>query len=76
MARCDRCGKTSITISSTLGFCADCIRQHPDETLLPPVESLACQRNHQTRKVVASALCASMPAVWERASEDTADCGR
>ena len=38
MARCDRCGKTSITISTTLGFCADCIRQYPDETLPPILE--------------------------------------
>jgi pyruvate formate lyase activating enzyme len=33
MGQCDRCGQSAITISSTLGFCADCIRQHPEETL-------------------------------------------
>ena len=38
MSQCDRCGQSAVTISSTLGFCADCIRQHPKETLPRIVE--------------------------------------
>ena len=31
--RCISCGKTSLLIASTLGFCVDCIREHPEEAL-------------------------------------------
>jgi len=30
---CTLCGRRSILIASHIGFCADCIRSHPDETL-------------------------------------------
>ena len=31
MGKCQYCGKSSRTISSTIGFCADCIRSHFDK---------------------------------------------
>jgi len=39
MARCETCGQSAVTISPTLGFCADCIRQHPEEAL-PRISAL------------------------------------
>ncbi len=33
MGRCNLCGKNSLEISDTIGFCANCIRKHPEETL-------------------------------------------
>ncbi len=33
MGTCSLCGKESLLISSVLGFCVDCIRNHPEETL-------------------------------------------
>ncbi len=35
MGTCRLCGKRSIIISDVIGFCANCIREHPQETLKP-----------------------------------------
>ena len=39
MGRCKRCDRSSLTISSTIGFCADCIR-HQSEATLPQIIEL------------------------------------
>ncbi len=39
MGRCGFCNKRSITISGTLGFCADCIRKH-FEDVWPKIEAV------------------------------------
>lgn len=44
LKECLRCGRRSILIASAIGFCADCIRNHPDETL-----PLVLQNHAETR---------------------------
>ncbi len=39
MGVCKLCRKESVEISSTIGFCADCIRRRPDDTL-PQIEEV------------------------------------
>lgn len=45
MARCRLCGQQSLLIASSLGLCAVCIRQHPEEAL-----PLAMEIHHQSRR--------------------------